>query len=62
MWKLQFDLIDGKHFVETETEQELLSVALDAFNHNALFYHVYKDDKIIYSFKEIYQKINKAYY
>ena len=62
MFKLEFDLIDGKHFVETETEEEILSAALDAFNNNALLYHIYKDEKIIYSFKEIYNLIGKAVY
>ena len=61
-FKLEFDLIDGKHYIITETEQEILSAALDAFHHNALFYYIYKDDEILYSFKEIYQKIGKAYY
>jgi len=62
MFKLEFDLIDGKHFIETGTEEEILSAALDAFNHNALFYHIYKNNEIIYSFKEIYEKIGKVYY
>ena len=62
MFKIEFDLRDGKHFVETETEEEILSAALDAFNHNALFYYIYKDEEVIYSFKEIYQKIGKAFY
>jgi hypothetical protein len=62
MFKLEFDLLDGKHFVETETEEEIFSAALDAFNHNALFYYIYKDGKIVYSFKEIYEKLGKVYY
>jgi hypothetical protein len=62
MYKLEFDLRDGKHFIETETEEEILSAALDAFNNNALLYHVYNNDKVVYSFKEIYEKINKAVY
>jgi hypothetical protein len=61
MFKLEFDLLDGKHFIETETEEEILSAALDAFHHNALFYHIYKNDEIIYSFSEIYAKIGKMY-
>jgi hypothetical protein len=62
MYKIEFDLTDGKHFVETETEEEILSAALDAFNNNALLYHIYNDEKIIYSFKEIYDLIGKAVY
>lgn len=62
MFKIEFDLRDGKHFVETETEEEILSAALDAFNNNALLYHIYNNDKVVYSFKEIYEKINKAIY
>jgi hypothetical protein len=62
VYKLEFDLIDGKHFVETESEEEILSAALDAFNQNALFYYIYKDEEVIYSFKEIYEKIGKVYY
>ena len=61
MYKLEFDLLDGKHFIETETEEEILSAALGAFQHNALFYYIYKDEKVIYSFSEIYEKIGKMY-
>lgn len=62
MFKIEFDLRDGKHFVTTETEEEILSVALDAFNNNALLYYIYEDEKVIYAFKEIYDLIDKAIY
>ena len=62
MFKIEFDLRDGKHFVETETEEEILSAALDAFNNNGLLYHIYNNEKTIYSFKEIYDLIGKAFY
>jgi len=62
MYKLITFYFNQKHEFEVESEEEVLSLAIDAFNQNHELHEIRKDDECYLLHSEIYQKINKLYY
>jgi hypothetical protein len=62
MYKLIFFENSIKHEVETETYEEILSVAIDAFNNNHELIEIQKENKCLLLHCEVYEKIGKVIY
>lgn len=51
-----------RHEFETDEFDEILSIAMGAFNENHELYEILENEKTIYLHKEIYDLLNKAIY
>jgi hypothetical protein len=52
----------NKYEFEAETLDEILSMAIDAFDQSHELVEIWDGKKLLYQFCEIYQLINKRYY
>ena len=62
MFTLRCSLHDHAYTVEAETMEEILSLALAAFEQNVLLCEICENDKIKYQYSEIYALIGRANY
>ena len=62
MYKLITFVGEYRYESEAETYDEIISLAMDAFNNNHELYEVQKDGKIILFHGDIYKLIGKAVY
>jgi len=62
MFKLVTFHLNERYEFETNTLDEALSLALDAFNNHHELIDITRGDVLVYHFCEIYEEIGKAVY
>jgi hypothetical protein len=61
-FKLITFYLGDKFEVSADSLDEILSLAIDAFNNSHELFEIYEKDKLLYRFCDIYHLINRRYY